>query len=170
MSMKSRFLLPLAALAILSLAGCTKSDPDADKAAITDSVHRLAAAVDAKDINGIMAYYVPDSSLFVYDFIPPRQYVGADVYRKDWQGFLAVYSGPTHTSVDDWTVDTDHDLAYAHGTVHIKGTDKDGKSFDQTLRVTDVYKKFDGKWLVVHEHVSEPVDPVTNQADPNSKL
>jgi len=39
-----------------------------------------------------------------------------------------------------------------------------------TVRVTDVYKKIDGKWLVVHEHVSVPVDPTTNKPDMDSKL
>ena len=47
--------------------------------------------------------------------------------------------------------------------------DKDGKPLDLTLRVTDVYKKMNGKWLVVHEHVSWPVDLETGKADFSSK-
>ena len=27
-----------------------------------------------------------------------------------------------------------------------------------TVRVTDVYRKIDGKWLIVQEHVSVPID------------
>jgi ketosteroid isomerase-like protein len=35
---------------------------------------------------------------------------------------------------------------------------KDGTHSDAKVRVTDVYRKIDGKWLVVHEHVSVPID------------
>jgi len=38
-----------------------------------------------------------------------------------------------------------------------------------TVRVTDVYRKIDGKWLIVHEHVSVPVDIKTGQGDLQSK-
>jgi ketosteroid isomerase-like protein len=52
-------------------------------------VQRLVAAVNAKDINSIMAYYTPDESLLVFDAVLPRQYAGATAFRKDWEGFLA---------------------------------------------------------------------------------
>jgi ketosteroid isomerase-like protein len=29
---------------------------------------------------------------------------------------------------------------------------------DMVARVTDVYRKTDGKWLIVQEHVSVPID------------
>jgi ketosteroid isomerase-like protein len=38
-----------------------------------------------------------------------------------------------------------------------------------TVRVTDVYRRINGKWLVVHEHVSVPVDLNTMQPDVSSK-
>jgi len=157
-----------ASAALLPLTGC--SNAAADKAAIDASVQSLTRAVNAKDIDGIMAYYAPDSSLFVYDVIPPRQYVGADAYRKDWQGVLDSFSGPLHFAVADWTIETAGDFAYAHGTARMTGTGKDGKPVDETIRLTDVYRKIGGKWLVVHEHASVPIDPVTLKPDMDSKL
>jgi len=169
--LRTPILVALAAAALIGLAGCHAADTTAaDKAAINASVQRWAAAVEARDIDGIMAYYVQDDSLFVYDVIPPRQYVGAAAYRKDWEQTLAPYVGPIHISVADWAVDVDGNLAYAHGTSLLSGNDKDGKPMDINVRVTDVYKKIDGKWLVVHEHVSVPIDPVTNKPDFQSKL
>ena len=38
---------------------------------------------------------------------------------------------------------------------------RDGKTLDLTVRVTDVYRKIGGKWLIVHERVSVPVDLTT---------
>jgi ketosteroid isomerase-like protein len=49
----------------------------------------------------------------------------------------------------------------------VKG--KDGNPIDMTLRLTDVLRKIKGKWLIVHEHVSVPVDVATGKADLTSK-
>jgi len=154
-------------LAACIASSCSRTN---DEAELNASVQRMLAAINAKDINGIMAYYVPDESLLVFDAVPPRQYVGATAFRKDWQEFLAVYPGSVHAEVSDWKVESEGNLAFAHGAVRTVGPDKDGKTLDLTLRVTDVYRKIDGKWLVVHEHVSFPVDLATGKPDLSSKL
>jgi hypothetical protein len=38
------------------------------------------------------------------------------------------------------------------------------------IRTTDCVRKVKGKWLIVHEHNSVPVDPATGKADLMSKL
>jgi hypothetical protein len=48
-------------------------------------------------------------------------------------------------------------------------TAKDGSKFNLVARVTDAYRKINGKWLIAHEHVSIPVDLTTGKADPTSK-
>ncbi len=158
----------LATLAVVAacVASCSQANDEAD---INASVQHLVAAVNAKDINGIMAYYTPDENLFVFDALPPRQYVGAVAFRKDWEGFLAAYPGAVHAEVSDWKTETEGNLAYGHGVFRTNGPDKDGKPLDITVRVTDVYRKVNGKWLVVHEHVSWPVDLATGKADLSSK-
>ena len=52
-------------------------------------------------------------------------------------------------------------------TLPVKG--KDGNPIDMTLRLTDVLREINGKWLIVHEHVSVPVDVATGKADLTSK-
>jgi ketosteroid isomerase-like protein len=37
------------------------------------------------------------------------------------------------------------------------------------VRVTDVYKKADGRWQIIHEHVSVPVALDTGKPDLGSK-
>jgi ketosteroid isomerase-like protein len=117
----------------------------------------------------MMKVYVPDQTLFVYDVIPPRQYVGAAAYRKDWQGFLNDFDGPITIEMTDLDVAADHNLGYGHSIQRVAGTDKKGKKIDLTVRVTDVYKKIRGQWLIVHEHVSVPVDLDTGKPDLSSK-
>jgi ketosteroid isomerase-like protein len=43
-----------------------------------------------------------------------------------------------------------------------------GLMVDYTVRVTDGFKKINGKWLIAHTHVSFPVDMRTGKADMES--
>jgi len=140
-----------------------------DEAAIRALEERFAAAFNAKDIDAIMKVYVPDESLVVFDVVPPRQYVGAKAYRKDWQDFLGIFNGPVKFEISALSVAADGTLGYSHSIQRVSGTTAKGQSIDLTVRVTDVYRKIKGHWLVAHEHVSVPVDLDTGKPDLSSK-
>ncbi len=112
-----------------------------------------------------MKFYVRSKTLVVFDVIPPREYVGWNAYKKDWEGFLGSFAGPITLEMKDLAVEADGNLAYSHSIQHVAGKDKHGKRIDFTTRVTDVYRKIGGKWLIVHEHASVPVDLETGRAD-----
>jgi ketosteroid isomerase-like protein len=141
-----------------------------DVADIKAMEDRFIKASASKDVNAIMSFYVPDASLFVFDVTPPRQYVGAAAYRKDWEDMLASLPGPIDMSISDLDVTAGGgDIAWGHSVQHMAGTMKDGKKMDLTVRITDGYKKINGQWLIAHEHVSVPVDVLTGKADLTSK-
>jgi ketosteroid isomerase-like protein len=165
--------LAFCAVTLLGIASCSGApalyDSTADKAAISASLDHLIASVNAKDLDGIMQYYVSGPSLLVFDVVPPRQYAGSDAYKADWKEFLAQYPTGVHAAVSDFEVETDGTMAYSHGIFTTAGNGPDGKPMPLTVRVTDVFKKVDGKWLAVHEHVSVPVDLATGKPDLTSK-
>ena len=142
----------------------TKADAE-----IKASLDHLVTAVNARDINSIMEFYVPDESVFIFDAVLPRQYVGATALRKNWQGFLAAYPTDIHAAMSDWKIEAEGSLGYGHGMFRVTGVDKGGKPLDINTRVTYVFKKIHGKWLAVHEHGSWPVNWTTGQADVSSK-
>jgi uncharacterized protein (TIGR02246 family) len=146
-------------------AQASSSDEDAIRALES----RFAAAFNAKDVDAIMKEYVPDESLVVFDVVPPRQYVGAAAYRKDWQDFFATLHGPVKFDITDLQVTADEVLGFSHSIQHVSGTDSKGQPIDLTVRVTDAYRKVNGNWLIVHEHVSVPVDLDTGKPDLASK-
>jgi ketosteroid isomerase-like protein len=169
--MKREILRFLALAVVTTLAGLPLAPPalaDA-KAEIKALEDQLLAAFKAKDVDGIMKAYMPDQSLVVFDVVPPRQYVGAAAYRKDWQEFLALFTGPITVERSDLEIVADHNLGYGHSIWRQAGTDKAGKALDLTVRVTDVYRKIKGRWLIVHEHVSVPVDLDSGKPDLSSK-
>jgi ketosteroid isomerase-like protein len=49
-------------------------------------------------------------------------------------------------------------MAFTHSLNGISGTMKNGQKADRWLRWTACYRKTNGKWLIVHEQVSVPVD------------
>jgi uncharacterized protein (TIGR02246 family) len=153
-------------LSIMVFGAPAWADATGDIRALED---RFVAAFKAKDVDAIMKVYAPDQTLVVFDVVPPRQYVGAAAYRKDWQTFLGSFDGPITFELTDLDVVADRNLAYSHSIQHVAGTDKQGKKLDLTVRVTDVYKKAHGRWQIIHEHVSVPVDLETNKPDLSSK-
>jgi ketosteroid isomerase-like protein len=141
-----------------------------DEAQIRALEQRFADAFKAKDVDRVMENYEHSQNLVFFDVVPRREYVGWDAYKKDWQGFFASIDGPfTLFEVKDLTVNVDGNLAYSCSFQHSLGKAKVGGSRDVTVRVTDVYRKSGGKWLIVHEHVSVPVNLQTGKADLQSK-
>jgi uncharacterized protein (TIGR02246 family) len=145
------------------------AQPASDEAKIRALEAQFAAAFNAKDADAIMKVYVPDESLVVFDVVPPRQYVGAKAYRKDWQDFFGSVKGPLKFEISDLSVTAAGPLGYGHSIQRISGTDAKGQPIDLTVRVTDVYRKIKGNWLIAHEHVSVPVDLDTGKPDLSSK-
>ena len=130
---------------------------------------QFVAAFNGKDVDAIMKVYVPGKSLLVFDVTPPRQYVGADAYRKDWMDLFAMFKGPLKFEISDLAITAGSDVAFSHSIQHVAGTDTKGQPVDLTVRVTDGYRKINGRWLIAHEHVSVPVDVSTGKADLASK-
>jgi uncharacterized protein (TIGR02246 family) len=140
-----------------------------DEAAIRSLEDRFTAAMNAGDIDAIMKVYVPDDSLVVFDLTPPRQYLGASAYRKEWMDLFAAIKGTPKFDITDLSVTADGNVAFSHSIQHLSGTDTKGQPLDLTVRVTDGYRKIGGNWLIVLEHVSVPVDLATGKPDLSSK-
>lgn len=142
---------------------------ESDEAEIRAIEAQWIKGFGAKDLDEALAPYLQDETLFVFDAIPPRQYVGIKAWRADNEGFLGLFQGPLHAEMLDLSVTNDGKLGFGHNVQHFSGTGKDGKPIDLTLRVSDSYKKINGKWTIVEEHWSFPVDVTTGKADLSSK-
>lgn len=140
-----------------------------DKAAIEALENAFAVAFRARDVDALMKVYEPGSHLFVFDVTPPRQHVGWEDYKKDWQELFAAFPGPVAVDITDLEITTVGTVAYSHSVQKGHLTAKDGSKVNLTVRVTDVYRKIHGHWLIVQEHVSVPVDLASGKADLSSR-
>ncbi|MGA7538271.1 MAG: nuclear transport factor 2 family protein [Steroidobacteraceae bacterium] len=140
-----------------------------DKAAIEALEARFAAAFNAKDVSAIMRVYEPGQSLFVFDVTPPRQHVGWADYKADWENTFKTTPGPVHFSISDLGVTVVGPVAYGHSIQKMTFTRANASKGELVVRVSDVYRKIHGRWLIVQEHVSVPVDLSTGKPDLLSK-
>ena len=140
-----------------------------DEAAIRALEESFVSAFNSGDIDAIMENYIPDNSLVVFDVVPPRQHLGADEYHRAWEGFFTHFKGTPKIAITDLGITVDGNLGFSHSIQRVTGTDAEGHTVDRTVRVTDGYRKIGGKWLIVLEHVSVPVDLKTGKGDMSSK-
>ena len=135
------------------------------KEEITATEHKMIAATSADEV---MKYYDASEEVSVYDFVPPLQYKGVSAVHDDFNNFFANAKDPKGEFVE-LVVVTDGKMGMARSIQHFTWKDKDDKPQEATIRVTDVFHKVNGKWKVMHTHISVPVDPKTGQGQMNLK-
>jgi len=128
------------------------------EAAIRALEQQFITAFNTGDIDAMMKTYVPDESLIIFDVVPRKEYRGADTYRKNWEDFFTHFSDTPKISITDLEITVEGNIGFSHSFQRITGTDKQGHPIDRTVCVTDGYRKIDGQWLIVLEHVSVPVN------------
>jgi uncharacterized protein (TIGR02246 family) len=124
-------------------------------------------AMRAKDINRLMSFYATD--LIAFDMIPPLRFIGRDQYKKSWEKGFDMMQGTWDFEQRDLNIQVSGDLAFCHALNHAIGKLKDGESMDSWMRWTCCLRKIDGRWQIVHEHNSVPIDMESEKAMWNLK-
>jgi uncharacterized protein (TIGR02246 family) len=140
----------------------TTTTPTREEAELRECVDGLAQALRAKDIDALMAHYAPDNVTF--DFRPPLQVQGVDAYRKNFEAWFASVQGPIDYEIRDLRITMSDDVAFCHSLCHVKSTRTTGEKADYWVRVTSGFQKMNGRWMIIHEHVSVPINMETMQA------
>ena len=133
-----------------------------DEAAIRELIGTFAQAFRDKDVHGAMAPF--DENIVSFDILPPLQTVGAATFVTHWQQFFESHEGPIHVEFPDVRIAAGDGLAFSYCVHRITGTLKGGQQSDWWLRWTACYRKTNGRWVIVHEHVSVPIDLKSGQA------
>jgi len=105
--------------------------------------------------DNVAQYYATGPHTF-FD-IAPLKYDSWDEYDKGAKALLAGYKSAKFTINDDLAIHPHGDLVWATATIKDEMTDKSGKIQMGNLRWTAVLENEGGKWLIVHEHVSAPL-------------
>lgn len=123
---------------------------------IRNLLTRWEQAFRAKDAEGVMSAYASGDVVVAFDVVPPLAKVGSDAYRRNYEEFFAMFSGPLEVELRDLRIVASQDVAFLHCFDRMTGTLEGGERFDLWLRVTSGLQKIDGEWRIVHDHVSVP--------------
>lgn len=134
---------------LLSVSLCAQSAPDkAYMQKIWDGWETLNADNQTQ-------YYAQGPHVF-YD-IAPLKYDSWDQYKPTIAADLALYKSGKFKINDDAQVHKASDTLYwCTATIDSDMWTKAGKEEKNVFRWTVLFQKINGKWLIIHEHVSMP--------------
>jgi len=159
MTKRFRFVLFLVLSIALSVSAQTKKSPmkksSAGPAPDKAYLQKIWDGWATLDPGNTAKFYATGPHTF-FD-IAPLKYNSWDEYQNGVKGVLAGYKSAKFTVNDDATIHPQGDLVWATSTIKEEMTSKAGKVEMGNFRWTVVFENEDGKWLIVHEHVSAPL-------------
>ncbi len=114
-------------------------------------------AVQSRDLERTMATYYPGSDYLGFDVMPPFSFVGSESFRENWIKFFDMFDEDPVFEFRDMKVHHSGDVAFTTGFTRFAGSVA-GSKIDLWTRETIGFRKKDGKWLMIHDHVSVPID------------
>jgi ketosteroid isomerase-like protein len=157
-------LLPVAlcllALMLSGFAQVKKPSTGTKKSAagsVPDKIHmqKIWDGWSTLDPTNVAKFYATGPHTF-FD-IAPLKYGSWDEYQAGVKGVLAGYKSAKFTVNDDAAVHAQGDVVWGTATVKEEMTTQAGKIEMGNFRWTVIWANEDGKWLIVHEHVSVPL-------------
>lgn len=130
---------------------------DASRADVIAVLDSRVEACRARDIDRLMSLYSPD--IVYFDIIPPHQFIGADVVRRNFLRWFAEYQGDIGLETHDLSVAVSEDVAFAHMLHPDTGTRRNGLDVVVWVRSTVCIQRIGDQWLITHEHISFPISP-----------
>lgn len=156
--MRQTFVRALLVVLVLASLGFAQSKKAAAKPATgaPDKAHlqKIWDAWSTLDPANAAQFYAQGQHVF-FD-IAPLKYASWDEYQKGVVNVLADFKTAKLTVNDDAEIHSAGPIVWATATVKEDATMKSGKREMGNFRWTVVFGKENGKWLIVHEHISVP--------------
>jgi ketosteroid isomerase-like protein len=103
-------------------------------------------------------FYAKDADCVFFDVAPLKYTKGWEEYKAGVQrNFFDTATSAKLTPNDDLKVTRRGNVAWTTVTLHVSVKEKSGADLNLECRHTAIWEKRGGKWLIVHEHVSAPL-------------
>jgi len=134
-----------------------------DEAEIRRQIDKLVAAIRNADLEAMKPLYAAD--VVSFDAGPRLQDVGIAAKLNNWSEAFRFFEHPIGVEMRDVEITVVGDMAFGHGFNRLSGTLKNGTQVGGFwVRATYCLRKIDGGWVIVHDHVSAPMDPGSGKA------
>lgn len=142
------------------------AEPSTESTPTREEIRRLHedwfAASHRKDLDASMAPI--DDTVVSYEHAAPLQYTSVEDIREECRRGFENAGDDFIWTVPDLKIVSDGDLAIAWGLNQMTDRLSDGSESVTWSRGTRVFRRVDGRWKMVHQHVSFPFDPETGLA------
>lgn len=123
------------------------------EAEIRAVIDQWLKAIGEEDRAGIRANH--DPNILMFDVPPPFLSRGLDAYMATWVTFFAWQAKPVQFNLHDIAITAGKDVAFATAAGQCCDLTS-GEKVDLRFRLTMGFRKYDGRWWIVHEHHSLP--------------
>ena len=130
------------------------TEQQASEAAIRARIESWAKAVQARDLDGVLADHSDDIQMF--DVPPANELRGMEAYRESWPPFFDWLEQGGVFEIVTLDVTAGADVAFATALLRCGTEEELRKDPDSRLRLTIGLRKEGGRWVVSHEHHSFP--------------
>jgi ketosteroid isomerase-like protein len=144
--------------ALVTFVGARAEQKASDDATFRNLIDGYCSAWSSGNPENAAKFYSKDAGLVFYD-VTPFSYSG-------WKDYDAGAHKMQQDQVDSISITPGKDLKVTrHGNIawtvvslHLTAKMKDGKSIDSPVRYTGIWEKHGKNWLLVHEHLSLPLE------------
>jgi len=112
-----------------------------------------------RDLDRVMDVYLNREDICIFD--PPIIYYGYEATKKMIRDFISGCVGPMRIEYQSPEVKVSGDLACSWQVARLQYDLKSGQKVDVQCRMTDAWRRVNGKWYVIHEHNSLPLEADT---------
>jgi ketosteroid isomerase-like protein len=152
----SKFVLIIVALAIAFAVASSRAVSKDVKGPDKAYLQKIWDGWSTLDTANVAGFYASGPHTF-FD-TAPLKYSSWEEYQRSVAKELAEYKSAKFTVNDDADLHPAGNQTWGTATVKYEMTHKNGKVDMGNMRWTVVFGKEDGKWLIVHEHVSVPME------------
>jgi ketosteroid isomerase-like protein len=133
---------------------------ETDEEQIRGLIEERIRAIHDRDVDALLSRYLPGVTTF--NLSAPLRTLGID--RPSAQAWLKSYKTPIRCEVRNLAIFVSVDVAFCHSLNRFTGIRNDGTREDMWLRATLGLRKVENKWMIAHEHMSEPFDMTSFKA------
>jgi ketosteroid isomerase-like protein len=144
--------------ALLTFVGARAQQKAADDATFRKLIDSYCTAWSSGNADAPAQFYAKENGLVFYD-AAPFAYHGWKEYQDGVKKeFLDNAQSIALSAGKDLRVNRHGTVAWTTVSMHLSEKTKDGKDLETNLRYTGIWERRPAGWLLVHEHISAPLN------------
>ncbi|MBZ5595684.1 MAG: nuclear transport factor 2 family protein [Acidobacteriia bacterium] len=146
----------LAILTIAAAQSLAQSKTSNDTAEFKALIQHYWEGWSTLNTDNVASLYSQDPDAVFFD-VAPLKYNGWAEYKEGFKKAFATAASASIAANDDLKVTRRGKIAWTSNTFHGTVNQKEGPPMQLTGRQTDIWEKRGGHWIIVHEHISAPL-------------